>query len=178
MTSGIVGPDGKTPIQSDAPQFDYHAGGLKIRTPMVPDAMLTDALQRAQQTIGNQIYGQVLKKTGSAVAAQTEAQTAVAGIGDPFTLEPCAAAVFMYLAREVEYRDLIIEQLNERLVSLGAQPLDVEHPYPLPPEPEPGEGEQEGANGEQDPPSGEQNPPDGEQEGDGGDEEPPLIVTS
>lgn len=174
MTSLIVGPDGKTPLKSDAPQIEYHAGGLKLGTPVIPDMLLTDALQRAQQTIGNQIYAQVFEKTGNRAAAQTEAQTAVAGIGDPFTLEPCALAVFMYLSREVEYRDMLIAQLNERLVKLGADPLDVEHPHPLPSEPESGDGEQEGANGEQDPPSGEQNPPDSEQAGG----EPPPIVTS
>ena len=80
--------------------------------------------------VGQQAFSQAMQRTGNAVVAQTEAQTALAGIQDPFAMEPCAMAVFMYLSREVEYRDAVIEQLNERLVGLGAKPLDVEHPYP------------------------------------------------
>jgi hypothetical protein len=100
--------------------------------------MLTKAIVGAKQAIGQRVFTEVMQRTQNTIAAQTEAQTAVAGIADPFTMEPCAMAVFMYLSREVEYRDAVIEQLNERLVGLGAKPIDVEHPYP-PTEPVPEE---------------------------------------
>jgi len=143
--SGLVGPDGKTPIQSDLPKKKFRAGGLQFDTVMTPDMLLNKALQGAQQAVANQAYQQTMQQTKSAVAAQSAASTAAAACGDPFTLEPSAMAVFMYLAREVEYRDLIIEQLNDRLVKLGAEPLDLTHPYPVPAPPPP---EEDGEDGE------------------------------
>ena len=134
--SVILGPDGKTPVQSDAPVLSYQGGGLRFTTPMIPDALLTKALAGAQQMIGGQVYAAAMKKHGSPTIAQNEGNTAAAGVQDPFTLEPCAMAVFMYMSREIEYRDMIIEQVNERLVSLGAEPIDMTHPYPVPDEPE------------------------------------------
>jgi len=134
----IVGLDGKTPIKSEAPSINYSAGGLKFDASAKPNDLLTKAIVGAKQSFGQRVFAEVMQRTQSAVAAQTEAQSAVAGIADPFTMEPCAMAVFMYLSREVEYRDAVIEQLNERLVGLGAEPIDVEHPYP-PTEPAPEE---------------------------------------
>jgi hypothetical protein len=134
----IVGLDGKTPIKSEIPSISYSAGGLKFDAPAKPNDMLTKAIVGAKQAVGQQAFSQAMQRTGNAVVAQTEAQTALAGIQDPFAMEPCAMAVFMYLSREVEYRDAVIEQLNERLVGLGAKPIDVEHPYP-PTEPVPEE---------------------------------------
>jgi len=148
--SGLVGPDGKTPIQSDLPKKKFRAGGLQFDTVMTPDMLLTKALQGAQQAVANQAYQQTMQQTKSAVAAQSAATTAASSCGDPFTLEPSAMAVFMYLAREVEYRDKIIEQLNDRLVKLGAEPLDLTHPYPVPDPPPPEEDEDgEGEDGEE-----------------------------
>jgi hypothetical protein len=106
---------------------------------MIPDALLTKALAGAQQMIGGQVYAAAMKKTGSPTIAQNEGNTAAAGVQDPFMLEPCAMAVFMYMSREIEYRDKIIEQVNERLVALGAEPLDLTHPYPVPDDPTPEE---------------------------------------
>ncbi len=167
MSSVIVGPDGKTPVQSEVEPIEYRAGGLLFKTPMTPGDVLTQAVQSAQHMIGAQVYDQVFKETRSALAAQTKAQVAASEVGDPFTLEPAAMAVFMYLSREIEFRDALLEQLNDRLVELGVEPLDLTHPYPLPPEPEPddGDGEQEGS-------------PDGEQADEGDDEESSLIITS
>jgi len=133
----IVGPDGKTPMKSNVPMNSYRAGGLRFEIGLVPDQLLNKALAGAQQMIGGQAYAAAMKKSGSAVVAQNEGNTAAAAVQDPFIMEPCAMAVFMYLSRELEYRDRLIEQLNERLVMLGAEPLDVEHPYPVPEEPDP-----------------------------------------
>lgn len=147
--SGLVGPDGKTPIQSDLPTKKFRAGGLQFDTVMTPDMLLTKALQGAQQALANQAYQETMQRLKSAVAAQSAAQTAASTCGDPFTLEPAGMAVFMYLAREIEYRDKVIEQINERLVKLGAEPLDMTHPYPVP-DPPPPEGDTEGDAGEDD----------------------------
>lgn len=129
----IVGPDGKTPIKSEAEMKRYRAGGLQFDTNMTPDQLLSKALNTARQAIGAQAYQAAMQKTGSAVAATTEAQTAAMNVGDPFMIEPAAMAVFMYLAREIEYRDLVIAEINKRLEALGAGPVELEHPYPPPP---------------------------------------------
>ncbi len=145
MMSTIVGPDGQTPMQSEeaAPTKKFLAGGLSFKTQLVPEMLLDKALKGAKQMVGAQAYQAALERTKSHTIAQTEGQTAAATVGDPFLMEPCAMAVFMYLSREIEYRDLVIEQLNERLESLGAKPIDVAHPYPEPappPEEEPAPG--------------------------------------
>jgi len=129
----IVGPDGKTPIKSQAEMKRYRAGGLQFETNMTPDQLLSKSLNTARQAIGAQAYQAAMSKTGSAVAAQTEAQTAAMNVGDPFMIEPAAMAVFMYLCREIEYRDMVIAEINKRLEALGAGPVELEHPYPPPP---------------------------------------------
>jgi hypothetical protein len=126
----IVGLDGKTPIKAEAPSIDYSAGGLEFKSSAKPNDMLTKAVVGAKQAIGQQAFSRAMQMSKNTVVAQTEAQTAAAGVNEPFLMEPAAMAVFMYLSHEVEYRDSVIEQLNERLVSLGAEPIDVEHPYP------------------------------------------------
>ena len=172
--SGLVGPDGKTPIQSDLPVKEFRAGGLQFSTSMTPDMLLTKAVQGAQQAIAQQTYQAVIQRlTASPLVTQSqahtqataEAQSAASKVGDPFTLEPAGMAVFMYLAREIQYRDAIIEQVNERLQKLGADPLDMTHPYPVPEPPE----ESEESEGEDD----------GDSDADEGgeDETPPPVST-
>ena len=146
----LVGPDGKTPVKSDMPKLEYRAGGLRFLTELIPDALLTKALLGAKEMIGQQIYALTLRKTKSATIAQSEAQTAAAATQDPFTMEPAAMAVFMYLSREIEYRDKVIEQISERLVAIGADPINVEHPYPEPPPPSEDEEESESEEEESD----------------------------
>ena len=123
--SGLVGPDGKTPVQSDMPERRYRAGGLEIKTPGTTSLLLQRAMEGAQQMIGQQVYAAALQRSGSAAVAQQEAQTAVTSIRDPFQLEPCALAVFMYLAREIEHRDRVLSEMNEKLKALGAEPVDL-----------------------------------------------------
>jgi hypothetical protein len=130
--SRLVGPDGKTPIKSDAPLVKYQAGGLMFETQMIPDDLLNKALQGAKQMIGGQIYAAAMKRTGSVVAAQAECNSAAAGVRDPFMLEPAAMAVFMYLSREIQFRDRVLAEVNERLVALGAEPVDLTHSHPVP----------------------------------------------
>ena len=138
--SGIVGLDGKTPIRSEQEaktkakeaKFHYMAGGLRFGSGVTPDTMLQSALERSQQMIGQQAYNRALSEGKNAQVAQVMAVTAVSTMTDPFAMEPCAAAVFMYMSRELEYRDRIITQMNERLQALGAKPLDLTHPYPIP----------------------------------------------
>lgn len=131
----ILGPDGKTPIKSEVPVKRFSAGGFAFDAPMEPDQLLGKALNMSRQAIGAQAYQAAMQRTQSAVAAQTEANTAAMNVGDPFMIEPAAMAVFMYLSREVEYRDRVIAEINKRLEALGAAPVEVEHPYPPPPMP-------------------------------------------
>jgi len=132
----ILGPDGKTPVNSKVEVTRFSAGGFAFDAPMQPDQLLGKALNMSRQAIGAQAYQAAMQRTQSAVAAQTEANTAAMNVGDPFMIEPAAMAVFMYLCREVEYRDKVITEINKRLEALGAAPVEVEHPYPPPPMPD------------------------------------------
>lgn len=125
----ILGPDGNTPIKSNLQKKTYKAGGLRIQTELTPDMMLSKAAQGAGQLIWNQVFEQTMRSSGSAVEAHQAARAATVNV-DPFTLEPSAMAVFMYLSREIEYRDRIIDQINDRLRLLGSDPIDMTHPYP------------------------------------------------
>ncbi len=133
--TGLVGPDGKTPLKVEGKKISYQAGGLKFDSTVEPDAMLLHALTKSKQSVGNNVFTQVLQNNGTELQAQLQATTAANGVTDPFAMEPCAAAVFMYLSREIEYRDKIIAQLVDRVVALGADPVDMTHPYPLPSQP-------------------------------------------
>ncbi len=110
--------------------FNYKAGGLAFSTPSTPNSNLTSAFVRAKQSMGQRAFMGAKNLDETDAVAQAKAQDAAEAVVDPFEMEPCAMAVFMFLSREVEYRDLVIEQLNERLVELGVKPIDVEHPYP------------------------------------------------
>lgn len=116
--------------------FKYKAGGLAFEAPGTPNGMLTNAFVRAKQSMGQRAFMAAQNEEKGDLISQAAAQTAAEAVVDPFEMEPCAMAVFMFLSREVEYRDLVIEQMNERLVALGAKPIDVKHPYPAAPEPE------------------------------------------
>lgn len=129
--SGIVGPDG-SPVQSEVKKKKYAAGGLAFEHDAVPEQLLGKALNQARQAIGTQAYQQSMQRVANAAVANVEAQTAASSVNDPFLLEPAAMAVFMYLCREIEHRDKVIDQINKRLENLGAAPLDLEHPYPEP----------------------------------------------
>lgn len=133
--SGIVGPDG-SPVQSEVKRKKYSAGGLAFEHDAIPEQLLGKALTQARQAIGSQAYQQSMQRVANAAVANIEAQTAASNVNDPFTLEPAAMAVFMFMCREIEYRDKLIEQINKRLEILGAAPLDLEHPYPEPEIPE------------------------------------------
>ena len=144
--SGIVGLDGKTPIRSEQEakarakesELHYKAGGLHFGSDMTPEAMLQGALEKAQQSVGNKAYNESRSSGNNDQSAQMAGTMAASAVTDPFMMEPAAAAVFMYLSRELEYRDGIIAQLSERLVALGAEPLDTIHPYPVAPKVEDG----------------------------------------
>jgi len=119
--------------------FSYKAGGLAFNAPSTPNSNLTNAFVRAKQSMGQRAFMGAKNLDETDAVAQAKAQDAAEKVVDPFEMEPCAMAVFMFLSREVEYRDLVIEQLNERLVELGVKPIDVEHPYPASPAEEPPE---------------------------------------
>jgi len=120
----ILGPDGNSSAES-LPDKEFKAGGMALKTKFTPDMILEKAKGGARQLAMSHAYESELKRSGSYKAAQDAANIAASSITDPFIMEPCAMAVFMFLSREVEYRDMVIAQLNERLVSLGAEPIDI-----------------------------------------------------
>jgi hypothetical protein len=125
----ISEPDEKPKEQEVKKKHTYKAGGLKMESTLTPDVVLQDALSRIQKMVGEQTYMATLKKYKDAIMANAHAQAAVSRENDPFGMEPCAMAVFMYLCREIDHRDRIIEQIQDRLTSLGAEPLNTSHLY-------------------------------------------------
>jgi len=130
------------PVLLDREEKEYAAGGLRIRIQATPEDLLQRALAGAQKMAGQQVGMIVMQRTGSQVVAQKEAMEAASKITDPFAMEPGALAVFLYLAREIEYRDRVITDMAKRLDKLDDEKTDLEHPYPSVPIPEPVKGEE------------------------------------
>ena len=128
----IIGPDGKSVTKSNAENIRFSAGGLSFETQSTPDDLLNKAYSGAIKSIAEQVYNQVYLETKSAHIAQEAAQSSVNSLADPFAFEPCAQAVFMYLSREIEYRDNIINQINNKLIALGCDGIDLKHKHPVP----------------------------------------------
>lgn len=124
----IVGADGK-PASEEVKQYEYVAGGLRMRTSLIPDDLLRKALAGAKAAAAQQAGSETLASTKSHALAAASANAAANGMADPFALEPAAMAVFMYLSREIEYRDAVIKRISDELVKLGADALDVKHHY-------------------------------------------------
>jgi len=103
----------------------YDAGGIALKTVHVPKDMLDKALHGARAYFANQAFGQAFKRSGDQLLARAEAEAEASKVTDPFTMEAAALAVFMALAREISRRDSLIEQINERLKSLGQDPIEV-----------------------------------------------------
>jgi hypothetical protein len=116
----IVGPDGHE-VSSQAKPIDYEVGGIRIGVAETPESMLQKSLAGAQQLIAQQAYQSTLEKTGSAIVAQTEAQSMASKVANPFHIEPAALAVFMLMAREIEHRDRVIAALASRLDALDGK---------------------------------------------------------
>jgi len=131
----IVGPDGQTPVSSEAEQYTYKVGGIHIASGDTPEMMLQKALMGAQQMVAQQVGAMSLQRTGSHVIAQTEAQTAAAKVSNPFQLEPCALGMFMLMAREIEHRDAVISALATRLDALDGKSSEelLKKPWPVNP---------------------------------------------
>lgn len=139
--SELVGADGKTPLKLEQEKIDYKAGGMKYTTPATPEQKLGEAFHGAQRLAFMQGYQegyQAAKKnkdcteSHAQIQGQTQGQTAASQVKDPFHMEPCALATFMFLAREKDYIKSMFSQINDQLVKLGAEPLDLTHPYPDP----------------------------------------------
>lgn len=117
----IVGPDGQTPLSSEAKAQAYKVGGVRIDSADTPESMLSKALIGAQQVIAQQVGTMSLQRSGSQIVAQAEAQQAAAKVTNPFQIEPCALGLFMLMAREIEHRDNVIAALAERLDKVDGQ---------------------------------------------------------
>ena len=120
----IVGPDGQTPISTDAETIKYSAGGIQLDSTDTPESTFQKALAGAQQVIAQQVGAATLQSTGSHTIAQTQAQQAAARVSNPFQIEPCALGVFMLLSREIEHRDRIISALAKRLDKVDGENSD------------------------------------------------------
>lgn len=123
----LIGPDGKPIDTSKAKvigqeEHSYEAGGLRITWEDIPEIALQKSLAGAKQMTAQMVGQAALEKTGSHAVAQQEATAAAVSMNNPFQLEPAAAAVFMLLSREVEYRNAVIAFLCEKI---GADPEDL-----------------------------------------------------
>lgn len=133
---------GGNPVIVDREEKEFSAGGMRIRLQALPEDLLQRALAGAQKMAGQQAGMIVMQKTGSQATAQSEAVSAASKVRDPFAMEPAALAVFMFLAREIEYRDRVISEMAARLDKLDDRETNLEHPYPSAPIPEPPDDEE------------------------------------
>jgi len=129
--SDVLGPDGKKAV-SEKENKTYMAGGLRFSTALAPDELISKALAGAKHVIGSGAYEKSMRMVQNHAIAQAEADQAAANVSDPFTMEPAAMAVFMYLCREIEYRDKVFAEISESLERLGSDPISTTHPYPAP----------------------------------------------
>ena len=128
----IVGPDGQTPVSSDAEVQTYKVGGVHLASQDTPEAMLHKALLGAREMVAQQAGAMSLQKSGSHVMAQAAAQEAAARLTNPFQIEPCALGLFMLMSREIEHRDKAIAALAERLDKVDGQSSEdlLKKPWP------------------------------------------------
>ena len=118
------------PVILDREEKEYSAGGLRVKLQATPEDMLQRALAGAQKMAGQQAGMIAMQKTGSQAIAQQEAMEVASKVTDPFAMEPAALAVFLLLAREIEFRDKVIADLASRLDKLDNKKTNLEHPYP------------------------------------------------
>ena len=117
----IVGPDGQTPVVSEAKLNDYAVGGVQVKSAETPEEVLHKALSNAQTVVAQQAGAAAFQKSQSHVVAQAEAQQAAMSVTNPFHIEPAALALFMLMSREIKHRNSVIAALAERLDKLDGQ---------------------------------------------------------
>lgn len=122
----LVGLDGQKIASTDAEAeaVAYEVGGICIDAVDTPETTLQKALEGARQMVGQQVGQMALQRTGSEVVAVTEAQAAASKVTNPFQIEPCALALFMLMAREIEHRDGVMSALAARLDALDGNTSD------------------------------------------------------
>lgn len=114
---GLIDPSGKpVDVKSmKAKPRTYKVGNVRVETPETPELTLGNALANAQQAIASQAAAAAMHQGAGHAGAQQAALKAMGQVVSPFQVEPCAQAVFMLLAQEIEWRDQLIDNLNERL---------------------------------------------------------------
>ena len=132
----IVGIDGKEldsesfrkeaeEAKKKAEEIEYSAGGASLMSSLSPAELLEKALEGAKQFFTSHAYTNAKNSGMSESLARAEAMSVRESISNPFYMEPAALSVFMQLSREIEYRDSVIDEINERLIALGAEPLSL-----------------------------------------------------
>jgi len=129
----IVGVDGKKLSAKDfIKKFTtYKVGDLEFKSEDKPEDILMQALQMAQQSIQMQVFHAHKHNNASDEDAKIKAMTAASSCQNPWQLEPCAWALFMMLAQQINEKDQLIEQLATRLEKLDGQKMEEVNPLPV-----------------------------------------------
>lgn len=122
----LVGADGKNlkVDATDEKEKIYRVGNIVLTTNATPNNKLNDALAGARQVATMQLIAEAKRRAASAAVYVSDESLKVQAIAeaskveDPFTMEPCAQAVFMMLAIEIESRDATIQKLINRVEEL------------------------------------------------------------
>jgi len=122
---GILGADGQEaksePKGDESPVIQYAVGGVEVGSPETPEQVLGRAVLGAKQMVYAQSEAQAMQQLGDRSMAQKMASAAANSCNNPFTLEPAAQAVFMLMAREIEWRDQVIQSLCARLDKIDGE---------------------------------------------------------
>jgi hypothetical protein len=120
----IIDPNGNGINSKEKETNQYKIGSINLETTATPNSKLHEALSGARQMATMQLMmraKQQAAERGIAIPEESlkmQAMVEASKIEDPFQMEPCAQAVFMLLANEIESRDGIIRELCGRVERL------------------------------------------------------------
>ena len=120
----IVDPNGKDLRAAQQEVVTYKVGSVSLDTNAVPGDKLGEGLAGARQMATMQLMAAARQSAAQSglhipeASLQLQATAEASKIVDPFKMEPCAQAVFMMLAMEIEARNEEIRVLTDRLEKL------------------------------------------------------------
>lgn len=126
----IVDPNGKDLSATRREESTtYKIDTVSLETSETPNTKLHEALAGARQMATMQLMMQAKQRAAQQgvlipeESLRVQAMAEASKIVDPFQMEPCAQAVFMMLAKEIEARNEIIEKLTGRIETLEKECL-------------------------------------------------------
>ncbi len=121
----IIDPNGKDLSSTRQEEtISYKVESVTLESNATPNDKLHEALAGARQMATMQLMMQAKQQAAQKglmipeESLRVQAMAEASKITDPFKMEPCAQAIFMMLAKEIESRDATIKSLTERIEKL------------------------------------------------------------